>query len=363
MSCSAANSKKVVILIDEYDKLLLDNISDTAIALEMREGLKNFYSVIKECDGYIRFVFMTGVSKFSKVSIFSGLNNLIDITTDERYSTVCGYTQTDLDTKFKDYLAGCELDELKKWYNGYSWLGESVYNPFDILLFISRNFSYRNYWFETGSPAFLIRLFQKNRYFLPSLEELEVTEETLDSFDIERINPLTILFQAGYLTIDHVFTRRRRMMFALKVPNLEVKIALNDQFINAYTDLDNEKIGFQDDLFTCLSGGDLDGMVGVIQRLFAGIPWRNFTKNDLAEAEGYYASVLYAFFSSLDAVIIPEDTTSHGQVDMAVKLENHIYVMEIKVVNAEVGDALEPNPALEQIREKGYAAKYPPVSG
>jgi len=128
-------NQEAVILIDEYDKPILDNITDPDIAVEMREGLKNLYSVIKDCDEYLKFVFLTGVSKFSKVSIFSGLNNLKDITTDERYAVICGYTQDDLERAFKEYLVSCDLDEIQRWYNGYSWLGEKVYNPFDILLF------------------------------------------------------------------------------------------------------------------------------------------------------------------------------------------------------------------------------------
>ncbi len=350
--------RRVVVLIDEYDKPILDNIADTKIAVEMREGLKNLYSVLKGQGAHLQFVFMTGVSKFSKVSLFSGVNQLRDISLSSQFSTICGYTHADLKSHFADHLRGVDMEKVRQWYNGYKWLGEPVYNPFDILLFISEAYQYRNYWFETGNPGFLLKLFEKNRYFLPNLEGVEVTEEVLDSFNVEKINPLTLLFQSGYLTIARTFTRRNRMMFELKVPNLEVKIALNDHFINAYTDLINEKIGIQDHLYHCLEAGDLDGMIVVIQRLFAAIPWRNFTKNDLPGTEGYYASVLYAFFSSLDADIIPEDITNHGQADMTVKLGEHIYVMEIKVVDTDTTDKLGQNPALKQIQEKGYAEKY-----
>ena len=145
-------NKKAVILIDEYDKPILDNITDTEAAVEMREGLKNLYSVIKDCDEYLKFVFLTGVSKFSKVSVFSGLNNLQDITIDERYAVICGYTQSDLEREFKEHLVNCDLDEIRRWYNGYSWLGERVYNPFDILLFLdSPSKTFKNYWFETNT--------------------------------------------------------------------------------------------------------------------------------------------------------------------------------------------------------------------
>jgi len=348
--------ERVVVLVDEYDKPILDNIDHPEIAEEMREGLKNLYSVLKEQDANLQFVFLTGVSKFSKVSLFSGVNQLTDLTIDSSCSSICGYTHEDLQTDFAEHLKGVDWDKIKAWYNGYSWTGrDAVYNPYDILLFIKNERAYRNYWFETGNPSFLVKLFQKNRYFLPDLEDLEVTEEVLDSFDVEQIDPVTLLVQTGYLTIEETFTRRERFMFRLKIPNLEVKIALNDQFINGYTGLINKKIKIQDHLYTCLEKGDLKGLFGVINRLFASIPYQNFTNNDLPNCEGYYASVLYAFFSSLNASIIPEDVTNHGQVDLTVKLGDHIYVIEIKVID---GDTCEGNPALDQIQQRGYAEKY-----
>jgi len=347
--------KRAVILIDEYDKPILDNIEHPEIADQMRNGLKNLYSVLKSQDAYIQFVFMTGVSKFSKVSLFSGINQIKDITISKKFADICGYTPEDLKHHFSEHLQGVDREKLRIWYNGYKWLGSALYNPYDILLFISEDHTYRNYWFETGNPSFLLKLFKQNSYFLPNLENLKVTEEILDSFDIENINPLTLLFQSGYLTIDNTFTRRQRMIFALKIPNLEVKVALNDQLINGYTDLTNEKIGYQDDLYTSLVQGDLQAMIEIIKRLFASIPYRNFTGNNLLDSEGYYASVLYSFFSSLDAVIIPEDTNNQDQVDMTVKLGNHIYVIEIKVINSV---EIDFNPALEQIQKKKYAEKY-----
>lgn len=352
--------RRVVVLVDEYDKPLLDNIELTEVAAQMREGLKNLYSVLKSQDAHIQFVFMTGVTKFSKVSLFSGINQLIDITLDENFSTICGYTYGELRLYFAEHLSGIDWDKLQRWYNGYKWLGDvSVYNPYDLLMFIHKQFSYRNYWFETGNPNFIIRLFEKNRYFLPALEGIEVTESILNSFDIEKIDPVTLLFQSGYLTIETTFTRRDRLMFRLKIPNQEVRIALNDLLIDGYTGNNpSDKISFQDELYTSLKTGNIAGMAGVIQRLFASIPWRNFTKNSIADSEGYYASVLYALFSSLSAQVIPEDITNRGQVDMTVKLDEHIYVIEIKLVDTDNSDELGDNPALKQIQEKQYAQKY-----
>ena len=348
----------VVILVDEYDKPILDNIEDPVIAAGQRDGLKNLYSVMKAQDAHIRFVFMTGVSKFSKVSLFSGINQLRDISLSAQYATLCGYTQQDLETTFADRLSGVDWGELKRWYNGYGFLGETVYNPFDILLFISEGHSYRNYWFETGSPSFLIKLFQRERYFLPELEELEVTEEILDSFDVEHIDPVTLLFQAGYLTVKGIRTHMMRQTFRLGVPNQEVRLALNDQFINAYTGLTRAKLGIQGRIHASLVKGDMEGLVAAIRRLFAGIPWRNFTNNDLVESEGYYASVLYAFFASLNAEVIPEDIGNQGQVDLTIKLEGWIYVIEIKLERGADPTPTGENAALSQIQARGYSAKY-----
>ena len=177
--------QKVVILVDEYDKPILDNITDIALATEIREGLKNIYSVIKDSDEYIKFAFLTGVSKFSKVSLFSGLNNLTDLTLDKQYATICGYTETDIKMVFADYLSGVNFDELKKWYNGYNFLGEHVYNPYDVLLYL-RNREFDNYWFETGSPSFLIKLLQEKQYSAFDLEQIETSQEILGSFDVSK---------------------------------------------------------------------------------------------------------------------------------------------------------------------------------
>jgi hypothetical protein len=202
---------------------------------------------------------------------------------------------------------------------------------------------------------------------LPALESLEVSEEILDAFDVERINPVTLLFQSGYLTIAETVRRRGRLLFRLRIPNQEVRFALYDQLITGYTGIENERSHWQDGLYDTLAAGDLPGLVAAIQRLFAGIPWRNFTGNDLPESEGYYASVLYAFFASLNALVIPEDISNQGQVDLTVKLAGYIYVVEIKLRSdrdpAVAASGLHTegeggNVALTQIQARGYSAKY-----
>jgi hypothetical protein len=178
-----ATGQRVVVLVDEYDKPILDNITDIATATDMREGLKDLYSVLKDADEYLKFVFLTGVSKFSKVSLFSGLNNLQDITLMPEYSAICGYTQPEVDTVFAPELPGLDREEIRRWYNGYNWLGQGVYNPFDMLL-LFRNREFRPYWFETGTPTFLIKLLAGRCQFTPDLARTVAEESLLSTFDV-----------------------------------------------------------------------------------------------------------------------------------------------------------------------------------
>jgi len=204
-------NKKVVILIDEYDKAILDNLDQENVAKKAREILRWLYSIMKWNDEYIRFAFLTGVSKFSKASIFSGLNMIEDISLNPKYWNICGITQIELENNFKNYLEKAEKKwvnkkEIKKWYNGYNFLKDSVYNPFNILKFFANNLEFKNYWFASWTPAFLIKLIEKQKYFLPDISNLKVWEELLDSFDIEKIKLEIILFQAWYLTIKEKIT-------------------------------------------------------------------------------------------------------------------------------------------------------------
>ncbi len=191
-------NQKVVILIDEYDKPILDVIEDEKQAKIHREFMKGLYSIIKENDKYIRFVFLTGVSKFSKSSIFSGLNMLTDISLNKKFGDICGYSQNDIETSFKPYLVDVDLAKFKHWYNGYNFLKSAMYNPFDVLQFIGNDFLFDNYWFTTGTPTFLIKLIEKNNYFLPKLSNITLGKQLLDSFDISNIDLEVILYQSGY---------------------------------------------------------------------------------------------------------------------------------------------------------------------
>ena len=344
--------QKVVILVDEYDKPILDNIENTEIAEDVRDGLVNFYSVIKGSDEFLRFAFLTGVSKFTKTSVFSGLNNLVDISLDEDYGDICGYTQNDVETTFKPYLEGVDMKELKSWYNGYNFLGSDMYNPFDILLFISKKHKYSNYWFETGTPTFLIKLIKENNYFLPSLTDLRVDEKLLNSFDINNLDFEVVLYQSGYLTIDKVKPKSRGgYTYHLKVPNKEVRQSFSDVVID-YIALTNDtsKVKIQDNLYDALEDIDMDKFKSSLHSMFAAIPYNNYTKNDLANFEGFYASIIFIYLQSLGFHIIGEDVTNKGRIDLTIIMDNVIYIIEFKVDNKQN--------ALQQIKEKKYYEKY-----
>jgi len=226
--------EKVVILIDEYDKPILDNLEreNLDVAKQNREFLRGLYTVIKDSDEYIRFAFLTGVSRFSKVSIFSGLNNLVDISLNPRFSEICGFTHENLEIDFREFFEGVDLEEIRKWYNGYNFLGKNkLYNPFDILLFIDSGYTFSNYWFQTGTPSFLVKLLKDRGYNLLEFENMEVNESILNSFDIEDIEIETIMFQAGYLTIREIKQIGVRKKYILNYPNLEVRISFNDYLL------------------------------------------------------------------------------------------------------------------------------------
>ena len=224
--------QRVVVLVDEYDKPLLDNIAESSTVLAMREALKNFYAVLKSSDADIHFVMMSGVSKFSKVNLFSGLNNLNDISLDPRYSALCGYTEADIDTVFAPELAGLDRAKMRRWYNGYNWLGDSVYNPFDLLLLFDKR-KFQSWWYETGAPGFLVKLMAQRGFFSPDLTNLRVGSELLSTFDVDQITPEALLFQCGYLTIHHAQeTLAGKWVYTLGCPNLGIELGINAMRIN-----------------------------------------------------------------------------------------------------------------------------------
>lgn len=346
---------QVVILIDEYDKPMLDNLDNIPLAIAMRETLKDFYSAIKPLDEHLRFVFLTGVSKFAKAGIFSGLNNLKDITLEMRYSAICGYTEKDLMETFSERIPSASLPLLSAWYNGYSWTGESVYNPFDILLYLDEGVN-RPYWFETGTPSFLVTLLNKKPRNLPELDNLLAGEELLSSSDIEDVRPESLLFQTGYLTIKGETFAGSKRLYYVGFPNLEVKSAFSQLMLTSLTEKGNISAN-QVRLANLLSAGDMGGLKEVFHSFFASIPHDWYRKNQISGFEGYYASIVYAYVASLGYLVIPEDTTNHGQVDMTVQTPDGIWLFEFKVQGQTNRGAFQKSPLL-QLQEKRYAEKY-----
>ena len=342
--------KPVVILIDEYDKAILDNLDQMEVANANREILRAFYSVMKGSDRYIKFVFLTGVSKFSKASIFSGLNMLEDISLVPKFGNICGYTQNDIETTFEPYLKGVDLEQLKRWYDGYSFLKDNVYNPFNILLFIKNEHRFKNYWFNTGTPNFLVELFKEGRYNLAQLENRVVGEALLDSFEIENLSLETVMFQSGYLTIKESIERRTRVEYRLDYPNLAVKMSFSDYLLNYFVAQPSKKNEVQNGLIDMLEVANLDNLEQVLKSLFASIAYHNFTNNYIQNYEGFYASVIYAYFAGAGFdKIKAEDVTNGGRIDLSVFIDDKVYIFEFKV---------NQTGALNQIKAKKYHERY-----
>jgi hypothetical protein len=352
-AASLKSGKKVAILIDEYDKPILDNIhlDDKTPASDARSVLREFYSAIKDSDEFIRFVFITGVSKFSKLNLFSGLNNLNDITIDPDYATITGYTHADIQEQFTDYLGGVNLEKVKSWYNGYNYFGEPIYNPFDILLFFSKKASFSNYWWETGNPSFLIEILKKKKHYLPELENIVVSSGTLSSFDVESIDIVALLWQTGYLTFDKEIEEAGFKSYKMKVPNVEVMQSLNTLFIDYLTGLDARLTSKQLECVRAVISADMQRLEQSIRSLFASIAHQNYINNPVAEYEGYYAAVMFTFLSSLGFHAVAEETTNLGRIDLALKADNGVFLFEFKVDPKEEA-------ALMQIKEKKYYEKH-----
>ena len=347
--------QRVVVLIDEYDKPILDALEKPKLAQANRDLLRGLYAVIKSCDRHIRFCFLTGVSNFSRVGLFSGLNNLNDITLDERYGSICGYSENDLDTVFAPELAGLDRERVREWYSGYRWSPDSdtVYNPFGLLLLFDKR-KFRPWWFETGTPTFLTRLLTEHCVPADRLDGLRASETLLSTFDVGKIAPEALLFQTGYLTIggcersDDGFE-----YFCLVYPNREVRQSLNLSLLNYLTGDASQRERQSLDLQRLLRAGDLDGLEAWFRALFAGIPYHWHSRNTIADYEGYYASVFYSFFAGLGAQVRAEDSGSTGRSDLVLETLGRVYIFAVKVYATAQRGA-----ALRQLRERGYDAKY-----
>ncbi len=351
-----ADRGRVVILIDEYDKPIIDNIEHPEAAARIREVLKGFYTVIKGMDAYVRFVFLTGVSKFSKVGVFSGLNNLEDITLSPAFAALPGITEEEVQRFFRDYITDFAaqeglteealLHEIKTWYDGFCFAakGERVYNPFSLLLlFKQRRFA--NYWFETGTPTFLIKLLKTQGYDVRELESLRVSELTFSSYEIEDLRPVPLLWQTGYLTIKDYDPRSR--LYRLSYPNYEVQNAFMHHLLDAFSSASNGLIGgYLWDLLEALQAQAWEEFFAALDVFFAGIPY-----DIQISQERYYQTVFYLIFKLMGLQIGAEVRTNRGRIDAVIEVDEGIFIFEFKLDGT-------AEAALEQIAARGYDEQY-----
>jgi len=338
--------KPVVVLVDEYDKPILDVIEDKKEAEEVRKELKALYSVLKGLDRYIKFVIITGVSKFSKVSLFSGLNQLKDISLDERYGNICGYTQKELESYFKEYLEGVDLEEVKEWYNGYSFLGERLYNPFDILLYLDSK-KFKNYWYETGKTEFLFKLLKEKEYKLPFLEKEYYTNEILEKFDIEYVGIEALMYQTGYLTIKEVKRIEEEEVYVLGYPNREVRQSFNRELLYYITG------EYQSDRTSKLKMALIEEDMEEIRRQIEVFLER--ISYEVIRNENVYQAAIYGLMYGMGYEVEIEDRTVKGRIDLTLLINRKkVYIIELKLIKKEE----EKGKAIRKIQEREYYKKY-----
>lgn len=353
-----SKKNKVVILIDEYDAPLLNNLDNQTIAQAIQKVMKLFFSTIKSMDArdYIHAIFITGVTKFSKTSLFSGFNNLNDVTLSPEAATLLGYTKEELETYFKEYIDQFAQKEnsspqqtiniITQWYNGYRFSRDerTVFNPYSVLHCFDNKYI-DNYWLNTGTPGFLIELL-KNKYgTMEDLKSLKVPSEFLGSFELGTLPLIAILYQAGYLTLDTYDSETRE--YTLKYPNEEVGLSFKKYIVASLIQSDQRNVDAAlSQLKDALEENDLEQFCTIVKSLIAGIPYQLHGKN-----EGYYHSLLHLIADMIGIDGRSEITTSEGRIDFAVQKKSRIFVFEFKYNST-------PKKALDQIIQKNYALKY-----
>ena len=348
--------RRVVILVDEYDKPLLQAIGNEELQEEFRSILKPFYGVLKTMDGSIQFALLTGVTKFGKVSVFSDLNNLMDISMDDRYVEICGITESEvhaymeqgvLDLACKqqmDYEEVCQ--ELKRRYDGYHFTPKSqgMYNPFSLLNTFAKS-DFGDYWFETGTPTYLVELLKHTDYDLYNMAHTETSADVLNSIDAASRNPIPVIYQSGYLTIKDYNPRFR--IYTLGFPNQEVEEGFMNYLLPYYTSVNVVDTSFQ--LFKFIKeveSGDVDAFLSRLQSFFADTPYEL-----IRNLEVHYQNVLFIVFKLAGFYVDVEYRTSRGRIDLVMQTDRYIYIMEFKLD----GTAEE---ALKQIEDKQYALPF-----
>ena len=357
--------KQVVVIIDEYDAPLLEVLHEEQDLPAFRKAMQEFYLPLKVNEPYVKFCFITGITKFSQLSIFSTINNLKNVTLLPRFSAICGFTEQEVKSVFREGISqmaeayGCTAEEIfqkiKLRYDGYHFasVSEDIYNPFSLLNAFADN-ELNNYWFASGTPTFLIRQMQHFKTDIMSLDKLEVPSSAFDQPTENMQNALPLLYQSGYLTIKGY--DREGEIYLLSIPNQEVRIGYAKGLLPTYTGLDDSDVqaGFALKFWRALKSGDTDKAMREMQAYMAGIPYVEGFKQKLSEAaqkEGFYEYTMYLIFSMLNVYVKTQVKCTGGRVDMVVWMPDTIYVFEMKVG----GTARE---ALQQIDAKGYAFPF-----
>ncbi len=347
-------NKKVVILIDEYDKPILERIDNTEEREWAMSELKSLYTSIKNSDQYIQFAFLTGVTKFSQVSIFSGLNNLEDISLTPEFGDICGYTTNDLNTVFKERLDNVDMNKLKEYYDGYDFAGSKLYAPQDILQFFRNDLVYDNYWFNSGTPSYLVKLLETNKFNIKDFDSGNIRKsrsQLTSPYDGGTLDLPILLYQSGYLTIKDKLGNPDRIKYELDFPNISVRSSFYD-ILCGFIYEGNKEIA-KENLYDALDFADFDLMEKTIRTLFASIPHQyNPVMGDssrISDYEGFYSSILFSHIKATTAFIEAESSTNKGRLDLYVKTANYHYLFEFKIGKSN---------ALQQILDKKYYEKY-----
>lgn len=345
----------VVILIDEYDKPILQTLRDPELQAEHRAQLKAFYSVLKTQDRYIKFAFLTGVTKFGKVSVFSDLNNLTDISMDHRYISICGMTEEELLTNFKEGISElaeangdteeATIAKLKARYDGYHFEENTVgiYNPFSVLNTLSR-LRYKNYWFETGTPTFLVDLLKMHNYRLPDMTKERVSDDVINSVDSLSTNPIPVIYQSGYLTIKGYDERFKK--YLLGFPNKEVEEGFLNFLLPLYTSAGNNSPFLVDEFVQDVESGNPERFMQRMKAFFADTSYQV-----VGNAELYFQNAMYLVFKIMGFYTQVERPTSDGRIDAIIQTPNYIYVIECKLDRT-------ADEAIKQIENNGYAEPF-----
>lgn len=345
----------VVILIDEYDKPILQTLRDPELQAEHRAQLKAFYSVLKTQDRYIKFAFLTGVTKFGKVSVFSDLNNLTDISMDHRYISICGMTEKELLTNFKEGISElaeangdteeATIAKLKARYDGYHFEENTIgiYNPFSVLNTLSR-LRYKDYWFETGTPTFLVDLLKMRNYRLPDMTKERVSDDVINSVDSLSTNPIPVIYQSGYLTIKGYDERFKK--YLLGFPNKEVEEGFLNFLLPLYTSAGNNSPFLVDEFVLDVESGNPERFMQHMKAFFADTSYQV-----VGNAELYFQNAMYLVFKIMGFYTQVERPTSDGRIDAIIQTPNYIYVIECKLDRT-------ADEAIKQIENNGYAEPF-----